>query len=64
MEAWNIRQLKMALLNSLLQCQTEHEKIMCKAMAGKEIKEKAVLWAKTRKLTPAEIAIASEYGYK
>ena len=64
MEAWNIGQLKMALINSLSQCQTEHEKIMCKAIAGKEIREKAILWAKTRKLTPSEVAIASEYGYK
>ena len=64
MEAWNIGQLKMALVNSLAQRQAEHEKIMCKAIAGKEIREKAILWASTRKLTPSEVAIASEYVYR
>lgn len=64
MEAWNIGQLKMALINSLTQCHTQLERDMCKAIAGKEIREKAILWSKTRKLTPGEIAIASEYGYR
>ena len=54
----------MALVNSLAQRQAEHEKIMCKAIAGKEIREKAILWASTRKLTPSEVAIASEYVYR
>ena len=64
MKAWNIKQLKTALDTSLLSCHTKHEIIMCKAIAGKEIREKAVELSRTRKLTPAEIAIAAEFGYK
>lgn len=64
MEAWNIKQLKEALNNSLLLCNTEFERGMVKAIAGKEIREKAIEWSKTRKLTPGEIAIASEFGYR
>jgi hypothetical protein len=37
---------------------------MVKAIAGKEIRESAIEFSKTRKLTPSEIAIASEYGFK
>jgi hypothetical protein len=45
-------------------CQTKHEQIMVKAISGKEIREKAIEWSKTRKLTPLEIAIASEFGFR
>ncbi len=64
MEAWNIKQLKDALDQSILYCQTHFEVTMCVAIAGKEIREKAIEWSKVRKLTPCEIAIASEFGYK
>lgn len=64
MEAWNIKQLKDALIQSLTSCTSPHEIIMCKAIGGKEIREKAVQWSKERRLTPAEVAIAQEYGYK
>lgn len=64
MEAWNVKQLKEALINSLAQCTTQHEALMCKAIGGKEIREKSVQWSKERRLTPAEVVIAQEYGYK
>ena len=64
MQTWTIKQLKEQLIKDLAMCQTNHEQIMVKAISGKEIREKAIEWAKTRALTPAEIAIASEFGYK
>ena len=64
MQHWTIKQLKEQLTKDLEMCQTTHERIMVKAIGGKEIREKAIEWAKSRKLTPAEIAIASEFGYQ
>lgn len=64
MKTWTIKQLKDQLIKDLALCQTSHEQIMVKAISGKEIREKAIEWAKTRKLTPAEIAIAQEFGYQ
>ncbi len=64
MQHWTIKQLKEQLTKDLAMCQTTHEQIMVKAIGGKEIREKAIEWEKSRKLTPAEIAIASEYGYQ
>lgn len=61
---WTIKQLQEQLERDLTMCQTSHERIMVKAICGKEIREKAIEWAKQRKLTPMEIAIASQYGYK
>ena len=61
---WTIKQLKEALDRDLTMCQTSHERIMVKAICGKEIREKAIQWAKERKLTPMEVAIAQEYGYR
>jgi len=62
--AWTIKQLKDALTENLAMCQTAHEQIMCKAVGGKEIREKAIEWARIRKLSPGEVAIAQEFGYK
>lgn len=62
--SWTIKQLKEALDRDLSLCQTNHERIMVKAISGKEIREKAIQWAKERKLTPIEVAIAQEFGYK
>lgn len=62
--SWTIKQLKEALDRDLSLCQTNHERIMVKAISGKDIREKAIEWAKIRKLTPSEVAIAQEYGYK
>lgn len=64
MQAWSIRQLNDAMIESLKSCHTDFERGMAKAIGGKEIREKATEWAKVRKLTPGEIAIASQYGYR
>lgn len=61
---WTIKQLKEALERDLSMCQTNHERIMVKAISGKHIRESAIEWAKARKLTPAEVAIAQEFGYR
>jgi hypothetical protein len=63
MKPWTIKQLHEQLVVDLTHCHTKHEQIMVKAIGGKEIREKAIQWAKERKLTPAEVAIASQYGY-
>jgi hypothetical protein len=64
MNFWTIKQLQEQLINDLSQCRTNHERIMVKTIGGKEIREHATALAKTRKLTPAEVSIASKYGYK
>jgi ethanolamine ammonia-lyase small subunit len=64
MENWTIKQLKEAMIKDLQACHSDLERSMVKAVCGKEIREKAKEWAKTRKLTPSEIAIASEFGYR
>lgn len=64
MEAWNVKQLKDALIKSLASCTSPHEVTMCKAIGGKEIREKAIQWSAERRLTPSEVAIAKEFGYK
>jgi hypothetical protein len=64
MQAWNIKQLKEKMLEDLMQCHSDFERSMVKAIAGKEIRESAIEFSKIRKLTPSEIAIASEYGFK
>lgn len=61
---WNISHLQQALDRDLLQCNNQLERDCCKAIAGREIREKAKEWSKTRKLTPGEISIAMNYGYK
>jgi hypothetical protein len=64
MQAWTIKQLYEAMTNDLAKCQTTHEQIMVKAICGKEIREKSIEWSKTRKLTPIEVSIAQQFGYK
>ena len=61
---WTIKQLKEAMIADLDACHTDFERSMVKAIGGKEIREKAEEWAKLRKLTPAEVAIAQEFGYR
>jgi hypothetical protein len=63
MKPWTIKQLNDAMQNDLMACQTDFERSMVKAICGKEIREKAIEWSKTRKLTPGEVAIASQYGF-
>jgi hypothetical protein len=64
MQAWTIKQLYEAMNSDLAKCQTSHEAIMVKAICGKEIREKAIEWSNTRKLTPIEVSIAQQFGYK
>jgi len=64
MNAWTIKQLKEALDRDLNQCISPMERANCRAIGGKEIREKAQEWSKTRKLTPLEVAIAKQFGYK
>jgi hypothetical protein len=64
MNPWNIKQLKEAMLKDLQSCNTDFERSMVKAIGGREIREKAIEFAKVRKLTPGEVAIASEFGYR
>lgn len=64
MQAWNIKQLYVAMQNDLQQCNNAFERSMIKAIGGKEIREKAKQWSKERKLTPMEVTIAKEFGYK
>lgn len=64
LQAWNIKQLQAAMADDLQQCNNAFERSMVKAIGGREIREKAEQLAKERKLTPVEVAIAREYGYK
>ena len=64
MNPWTIKQLAEAMERDLAACQSEFERGMVRAIAGKEIRERARQWAAVRKLTPAEVAIASAYGYR
>lgn len=64
MNPWTINQLNDQMAKDLEKCHTEHERIMVKAINGRHIREQAHQFAQTRKLTPGEIAIATQYGYK
>ena len=64
MQAWNIKQLYEAMQSDIQQCNNAFERSMVKAIGGREIREKAEQWSKERKLTPIEVAIAKEFGYK
>ena len=61
---WTVTQLYAAMQRDLADCHTKHERIMVKAMGGKEIRLHAQAWAQVRKLTPGEVAIASQFGYR
>jgi hypothetical protein len=64
LKPWSIRHLYDAMQGSLAACHTDFERINVRAICGKEIREQAEQFAKERKLTPGEIAIASQFGYK
>lgn len=64
MQNWTIKQLQESMQRDLLSCNSDFERSMVKAIGGKEIREKAIEWSTIRKLTPAEVAIASQYGYR
>jgi len=54
---WNLKQLYNSMLEDLNSCQTDFERMMCKTICKKEIKEKAKEFKKIRKLTEIELAI-------
>lgn len=60
----NLKQLADAMARDLAQCRTAFERGMVRAIGGKEIRERAEQIASIRKLTPGEIAIASQYGFR
>ena len=62
--AWSIKHLQQALLNDLALCTTQLERDCCTAIGGKHIRETAQEWSKHRKLTPVEVAIAEQYGFR
>ena len=64
MKPWTIKQLQEKLLSDLTICHTDFERSMVKAIGGQEIRLKAQEWALKRKLTPFEVAIAEQYGYR
>lgn len=64
MKPWSIKQLYEAMQQDLLSCNSDLERSMVKTIGGKEIREKAIEWSKERKLTPIEVAIASQFGYR
>lgn len=55
--AWNLKQLFEAYQQDLLKCHTDFERSMVSIVCKKEMIGKAQEWSKTRKLTPAEVAI-------
>ena len=61
---WTVKHLQELLTRDLQSCHTTHERIMVKALGGKEIRNAAIAFAQTRNLTPGEIAIAEQYGYR
>ena len=61
---WTITQLENQLPQSLAYCHTDFERSMVRTIHGKEVRELAEKLSQQRKLTPGEIAIASQYGYR
>ena len=61
MRAWTVKQLDEALTQDLADCQTQPERQNALAIGGREIREQAAEFAKTRRLSPAEAAILAKY---
>jgi hypothetical protein len=57
LKPWNLKQLYEAHLRDLEDCCAEHEKMMCKTLNFKEMREKALEIKRVRKLTPGEQSI-------
>lgn len=64
MNKWNIRQYYEEMQRDLSACNNDFERSMVRAIAGKELREAAERFASLRKLTPGEVAIAEQFGYK
>ena len=63
-KAWSLNQLHFAMLKDIESCNTQLEINTVKSICGKEIRAKAEEFSKARKLTPCEVVIASEFGFK
>ncbi len=62
---WNIQAMELALQANMQKCHTDFERSMCKAIGGKEIRERAEeMRSSGKKLSPTAIAIAQKYGFK
>ena len=64
MKAWNIKQLEEQHKKDLSMCRSEFERINCRAFHGADIRKAADYWSQHRKLTPFEVAIAENYGWR
>jgi len=64
MKPWTIYQLNDAMQRDIAACSNDFERSLVRAISGREIRETAQRWAKERKLTPGEVAIAEIYGYR
>jgi hypothetical protein len=64
MKPWTIKQLHQEITADMNLCHSDSERATCRAICGKEIRETAEKMAATRKLTPGEIAIAEQFGYR
>ena len=54
---WTLTALYSAMIKDLELCQTEAEKINCKAICSKEIRTMAEELKNVRKLTPGEVSV-------
>lgn len=62
-QAHSLHALDAALRGDLQRCNTEAERINCRAIGGREIRETAASLAAARPLTDGERAIAQRYGF-
>lgn len=61
--AWTVTQLERDLPRLLADATTDHERATIRALHGREVRQAAERYARQRKLTPGELAIAQQYGY-
>jgi len=61
---WTIGQLDAALHSDLQTCRGQLERDCCKAICGREIRERAHEIAQCRQLTSTEAAVAAKYGWR
>jgi len=62
-QAWNIVDLNRAMQADLMKCHTLNERINCKAICLKEMRElMSAKKAQGKKLNPGEVAVLEYYG--
>jgi hypothetical protein len=62
-QEWTLEALYQTLQADLAYCWNEFERSCCKAVAGKEIRERAEAIAASRRLSDRELCIAQRFGY-